>query len=430
MLLITPIENVKWIETEVVTTRNLEKLNQFLSPFRRQYTFIPDFKPRGASISVLQFKDKGPDKTDKKRIIGSENLRPFKASGDIDPRGTIRIRSSPFVAVNPALFMSYASEGTISFTARDRSAMLCDIKYLEGMNGAIAFDHLDGNSLGIVIGSLKKSNGEGEFTLIAPWAEIVRSMEKTIANVRHLRSITPSKSMGELAISLPSEFSGVVALLVSKPGNSTIWGSGVLIDPETVVTNSHVVENHIAITAWFQKNEKIEATVQSIPIKNVDVAFLKLKHATKYNPVKLSQRVPEPHDRVESVGYGMIYPHSMTELQPLVSLGVISRVVKMSLSSRSPSMPVLMITSAGCWNGSSGGALFDSNTTELLGIMTSNGRMDDTGEIIPTMSFILPVQMIKYAWEIAKSDRNSPQAILDSRIINLWRLQETHKTKL
>lgn len=406
-----------WLEVEVITTRPLEGLNQFLVPFKNHYTFSPNCQQ--ATISVLQFKDA------KRKRVESE-LRKFKSSGDIDPRGAIRIRSSPFVSVNPAMFIGYASEGTISFTARDRSTMLCDIRYLEGMHGGLATDKND-YSLGIVVGSLKKTNGEGEFTVIAPWTEIVKAVDRTVvtADVRHIRSIKPSNSMAVVPEQdyLPSKFHGVVALTVSRPGKSIIWGSGVLIDSETIITNAHVVEPHLSITAWFTKAEKRTAQLISIPFKDIDLAFLKLQTpaSKEFSPAKFtSNPTIKLHDPVLSIGYGMIYPHSMHEIQPIQSTGIISKVVRMNSS------PVLLITSAGCWNGSSGGALFDASMS-LIGIMTSNGRMDDTGEIIPTMSFILPIQIISKARALLKS---KSQSTLDPKISKLWKLQPTHDIKL
>ncbi|KAA8917153.1 hypothetical protein TRICI_000699 [Trichomonascus ciferrii] len=414
-MLLTKVENVTWIEGEVVTTRALDGLNQFLVPFKSQYKFSP--KCRQATISVLQLKDAG------RKRVGSE-LRKFRSSGAIDPRGKIRIRSSPFVSVNPAMFIGYASEGTISFTARDRSAMLCDIRYLEGMHGGLATDK-DDYSLGIVVGSLKKTNGEGEFTVVAPWTEIIKAVDLATSNVRHIRSIRPADSMAVVPEKdyLPAKFHGVVALTVSRPGRGSIWGSGVLLDPETVVTNAHVVEPHLSITAWFTKTEKRTAQLVAVPFKDIDLAFLKLQTpaSSEFPPVKFqSNPTIRPHDPVVSVGYGMIYPHSMHELQPIQSTGIISKVVQMDSS------PVLLITSAGCWNGSSGGALFDPNMN-LIGLMSSNGKMDDTGEIIPTMSFILPIQIIAKARSLVKQ---GSQASLDPRISKLWKLQPTHDIKL
>lgn len=75
------------------------------------------------------------------------------------------------------------------------------------------------------------------------------------------------------------------------------------------------------------------------------------------------------------------------------------------------------MTSAGCWNGSSGGGLFN-DAGDLVGMMASNVRDNTTGEIMPDLSMSIPASVITGAIR-TKS--------VSKEVARLWRLEPSYK---
>ncbi|CAN6661131.1 hypothetical protein TRVA0_033S00408 [Trichomonascus vanleenenianus] len=409
--LITP-DRIAWVTVQVVAVRTVSVTTKFLAQFSDSYTVHPSSK---VTISILKAVNRGSRKSLKASL---SQLTPFTAVAPQRGFSRVKIHSSPFAGVNPAVFLGYWTHGTI--THNNRYVMLCDTRFLDGMNGGIAFlDGPENQSIGLVVGSLVKSNGEGSLTIIVPWAQIAKELESISIKAP---ALTASKASGVESVSM-SDFHGVVALLVKRQiGPAMIWGSGVLVSPDTIVTNAHVIEeNPHGVTAWFSERHSVPLQFASIPFKGLDLAVLKLKHPVRnYAFVPLSASTVSPGDPVKSIGFGMFYPHNLG-VRPLLSTGHVSKVVKMPLQTESTTpSPALLVCSSGCWNGSSGGAVLNARG-ELVGIMASNGKVD-TGEIIPTMTFVIPVDLIRQALVM----QDTEFAEISPRVQDLWQLEATH----
>lgn len=435
----------------------LTELNDALAPFTSAgYTLLPkaikNEKRSKITLSVLR---PPPQLLSK---VKSSRWQEIKFPTEIDDTkykhsnsNILSVRSSPFALVNPALFLDYLSTGNISYIStskKDKSKiifLLSDLRYLDGMDGGPVFlsepTSLTNQCVGLVGGSLKKNTGEGDLTVIVPWSILFQHL---IKRVKSAPAPLKKKAVSDLVFPWLM-FNGVLMIEVYYPNLRKGWGSGILLDDTTVVSNMHLIgDNCKRATAWISENENVELEILGNPLDGLDIVFLRLSKPfskNKANPVTLYQGSYNVGQAVRSLGYGLIYPHRTGNMpfQPLSSNGTISRAISMDLleqvdintKSVDVDQPptsknettVLLVSSAGCWNGSSGGALFDAKTGHVISMMTSNGRVNDTGEVIPQMAFSLPSSIIRYGWDLL---RKGQKRSVSQRVTALWQLEETH----
>ena len=127
--------------------------------------------------------------------------------------------------------------------------------------------------------------------------------------------------------------------------------------------------------------------------------------------------------------------------QPLSSQGVISSIAKFPIFEGTPSSessPSLIITTSSCWNGSSGGGLFDSKYNKLLGMICSNAQVNipeilfdgpqsiiAKTEKVSKFSLCIPIEVInELSNYIQKNDQYDK---INNRISNAWKLLPTHE---
>lgn len=456
---------VDWYQVSLIGVDHLAELNDILSPLTTSsFTLLPkgknDKDRSRISLSVLRPPREMITKLKPQawqEVVFPNELEVLKAKHS-DP-GILSIRSSPYGLVNPAIFMDYLSSGNISYISAGENDkiqfILSDTRYLDGMDGGSAFiSNSTAESvrcIGLVAGALKKHSGEGDMTVIVPWSTVLKYVTK---HVKHV----PSQLSSDLSVTdfvIPwLSFNGVLMIEVQYTNVRKGWGSGILLDDTTVVSNMHLLgNNHQSATAWISETEYVPLEILGNPLPGLDIMFFKLTKpisSSKSKPVTLykgSYKVGQP---VRSLGYGLIYPHGTGSLpfQPLTSNGIIARSVCMDLyrdfdlATRSVEVSdsgsqvqaqakskdhVLLVSTAGCWNGSSGGALFDAATGHVISMMTSNGRVNETGEVIPQMAFSLPSEVLQHAWDLLK---NGQKKKVSQRVTSLWKLEETHVNSL
>lgn len=481
-------ETVRWHKLEVLASKPLPALSQLVRSMGFQYDFVPrSTSDTSGSVDVSSSSSASSDVivTILKIASSSSGALPLKThsikSAEISQiiGSRLKIESCPFALVNPALFLGYTSHGSVSYVSRSKGeddpvAVFTDLRFLDGMNGGMAY--LDSSStskpsvavdysssstrqiVGLVVGKLCKKNGEGAMTVIAPWSVVSKIISqfcsiniapsspsyslipllrpKVEANNSANQNLTPSafyefaaNSIGD-ALCGTSHSSGVVAIVVNLIGGIRTWGSGVYIAKDLIVTNEHVVKGKAkSITAWFSKEHHVELTLLGSPIKGIDMSFLRISSPqpwlAQYSPVAISPLNVEPMEQVRSVGFGIFYPHMMgNTFSPLHSEGILSRVFYLPLtdSTKTP-VPVMLVSSAGCWNGSSGGAVFSKKTDKLVGLMSSNGKEGQTGAVIPEMAFVIPAHLVELGRVLIDKQK---QITATDRVRNLWQLRETH----
>lgn len=454
----------------------------------------------------------------------------------------ILIKSCPFSLSNPVLFSDYHSNGNISYLIKSNNheqidAILSDIRYLDNMEGGIVFldssnepESLNNDlySIGMVGGSFKKLNGQGDLLLIITWDLILNILQSIFLSDGKL-SLTKIKELtinndelNELRIHPRAPFPYVgnpiqfqppitkiktssfiesnnsnlqkkfekeqqqlidnynpiqsIVSITIETFNSVCWGSGILLSDTIVVTNRHVINNYdkSSITIWFSNSKSSRIFDIIKPISDFDLVYLQLieKCPINYNkPAKLCKRSILKGEKVKSIGFGLFYPlinpmqlstdlqrregeeindgklnlnlNPMDFLQPLISQGVISTLISLPLFPpntknmiQNPNLPIMAISSAGCWNGSSGGGLFNSNN-ELIAMLTSNGKLESTGEILPFLSLGIPIYgIIDYGFNLINAKNNlglnvciydDKEIKINSDIKKCWDLKPTHK---
>lgn len=370
----------------------------------------------------------------------------------------ISVRSSPFALVNPALFVDYFSTGNLSYVSsndRNLTFLLSDLKFLDGMDGGPVFitDRTQPAAkthrcIGLVAGSLKKKSKEGDLTVIVPWNQVVSHLKSSYNLPRSLSLAKSTTTSVAHDMFLPwLTFNGVIMIEVYYSTFRKGWGSGILLDESTIVTNMHLLgDDYRTATAWISEQESIPLENLGNPLEGLDMVFFRLtkpiSSRRKANPVTLYKGEYKVGQRVRSLGYGLIYPHQTGNLpfQPLTAHGVVSKCLSMDLyrqldqstmsvvvDEETNEVPVLLVSTAGCWNGSSGGALFDLETGHVISMMTSNGRVNDTGEVIPQLAFSLPSNILEYALTLVRKGIHKK---VSNRVTQLWQLDETHVSSL
>lgn len=101
--------------------------------------------------------------------------------------------------------------------------------------------------------------------------------------------------------------------------------------------------------------------------------------------------VPAEHfhegEAVSVVGFGVFGQ----TCGPSVTTGILSAVVQVD------DTPVMLQTTCAVHGGSSGGPLFSTGSGELLGIVASNTRDNNTGATYPHLNFSIPITVLQPA---------------------------------
>ncbi|GEQ72717.1 hypothetical protein JCM33374_g6404 [Metschnikowia sp. JCM 33374] len=382
----------------------------------------------------------------------------------------ITIRSSPFSFTNCNFFADFKSTGHINMVLGDSErhwGYLSDVKYLENMIGGVAID-TSAYSIGLVMGNLRKLNGDGDLIAVLPWERIFgnSSFYRTIYNQNYdYRTLIIGsgvkmqtfESKIEPDIPQPPQLENLSNLAVfpivfMNQGQRTSWGSCVLMNPHCLITNTHVVKayqdsDHTGCeiftgggsSIFLSDSDKIVS-----PFENLDLAFIILScsnqlHFSSINPICFSDledvSVEAP---VFSIGYGLFLSKTPN---PLVSKGHLSSKLNLipfqnigKHSSVQKKMPCMLITSSACWNGSSGGGLF-THDGHFLGLICCNAEVrkpsmfDDKirrVEKIPSICFCIPAKLILecYRWKV---DENLDGLALSDAVIKAWRLESYYK---
>lgn len=425
--------SIVWEDIEVTSRIDLPGVASFLAPLKGDFDISPDLNQR---VTIFKF-------ASQEIARRKQNAREFACITDCSSLNhrRVRIQSSPFSDVNAALFMGYITEGVISYVGSEEvdgrdvaHTVLVDARYLDGMAGGIVCTEVAGRklgpSVGLVGGQLIKKNGEGSLTLVIPWSEIIPAI---VAAGSSVSAVAKGLQQAAAAGSGPRPFgevsrnrySGVVVVQSRLKGGRKVWGSGVIVGRDLIVTNKHVVKDYLGIDVWLEKYTRRHVVAVAEPLDGVDLVFLRLTKNLpgKYKPVPLNCSV-SPGQSVYSVGYGLFYPQKLgPALQPLYSQGVIANEGKAQLLANNKEHgSSMLVSTAACWNGSSGGGLFNENN-ELVGLMASNARDETTGKIMQDMSFVIPASVVQKALDLLNSASNDSSS---TQFRDLWMLKPTH----
>ncbi|KAK6460755.1 hypothetical protein DFJ63DRAFT_239668 [Scheffersomyces coipomensis] len=387
----------------------------------------------------------------------------------------IIIKSYPFNFTNSMIFSNFLSNGTINYVFKDYIGYLSDTQYLENMIGGVVLNDKHHTSIGLVLGNVKKLNGDGDLTFIISWNTIWKvlmeydsKLNKYSSTILKLNRLSTSMTT---TIATPSRKYTSVFPITIRNSVASSWGSCVYYNHNTLMTNFHVLQPFIGkheVSCEIHISPTCILTITNTdsiitPFRNIDLSFIKLsmKNIVLVNnrnipakPIRKCYKY-DVGDEVISQGFGLFY--NLTNISPLESQGIISCKVKLPITYKVLESNSMIITSSSCWNGSSGGGIFKKSSSstssstrlEFVGLICSNAQIkipnllnenydpesriishessDDIIEKLSKFSLILPIEIIDYCYthKVSQSHNAIPPSI-NPKIKDIWQLKSFH----
>ncbi|XP_006100035.1 peroxisomal leader peptide-processing protease [Myotis lucifugus] len=302
---------------------------------------------------------------------------------------------SPFGSFCPDIFLNTLSRGVLSNAAGP--LLLTDARCLPGTEGGGVFAVRPAGALVALVAAplCWKAREWVGLTLLCAAAPLLRAARAGLGRL--------SPDAAALAALLPPELGAPWGLPLRDPGPpwaaaavlvecGTVWGSGVVVAPRLVVTCRHVAPRETARVLVRPTTPKsaniwghvVFATQETSPY---DIAVVSLEEELEGVPVP----VPTEHfyegEAVSVVGFGVFGQ----ACGPSVTSGILSAVVQVD------DAPVMLQTTCAVHGGSSGGPLFSTCSGDLLGIVASNTRDNNTGATYPHLNFSIPITVLQPA---------------------------------
>lgn len=373
--------------------------------------------------------------------ISEEHFQPFEVDQAAELT-KVTVRSSPFNFTGPSLFSDFVSTGHINAVIRDPDnvsrGFLSDMKYLENMCGGVV-NKSSGGAIGLLLGNLRKLNGDGDLMVIAPWDRLLEKI-----NVE--TDLGPS----DVKAASNTQTHPVLPLVISQHGHSFSWGSCVKLKRDALVTNYHVIRPYIRLDTvecgiTLGKDHSLLLTDKDqviVPFIDLDLAFIVL---SEENQVALSHVKAAPvgfagqqkmADEVFTVGHGLLLNDSF--LDPIVSKGYLSSIINRNpYKTEYPEIPCMLVASSQCWNGSSGGGIFDLKG-RLIGIVSSNAQVfvpsvsglqyeDIKSEKVPLFCLCIPLELVFECYKTRVDElRKDESIVLSDEVVRTWNLESSH----
>ncbi|XP_046510947.1 peroxisomal leader peptide-processing protease [Equus quagga] len=302
---------------------------------------------------------------------------------------------SPFGAFCPDIFLNTLSRGVLSNSAGP--LLLTDARCLPGTEGGGVFAARPAGALVALVAAplCWKAREWVGLTLLCAAAPLLRAARAALGRLH------PGATA--LAALLPPEMGAPWGLPLRDPGPpwataavlvecSTVWGSGVAVAPRLVVTCRHVAPREatrVLVRSTTPKSAMIWghvvfATQETSPY---DIAVVSLDEDLDGIPMPVPAEHFHEGEAVTVVGFGVFGQ----TCGPSVTTGILSAVVQVD------DTPVMLQTTCAVHGGSSGGPLFSTGSGELLGIVASNTRDNNTGATYPHLNFSIPITVLQPA---------------------------------
>lgn len=431
----------RWEFHVPVVERTGDALFRYLNFFKENgFKLVPNDTVTGNTVMDLSVSGLGLKTGRLSRLVDRELYRSveFSQAETTDP---IAVHSFPFNFTNPLLFSDFQSTGTVNLKIEKESEILgylSDIKYMDNMAGGIVNLPNTTRSIGILIGNLRKFNGDGDLLFILPWSTIWSRILTKFPNW-----LTPSKTPIRKPAGRPNS---ILPVVVSEK-KELIWGSCILFNDNTIITNHHVIKQYIdrpttvACTIFLSKTKTLKLSEKDTiitPHSKLDLSFIKLSIENCRILNTVDNILPVEYevnyhmgDSVSAIGYGLYFNNLV--LEPLESTGSISTIYSLPLYKDSyKDVRSMVVTSSSCWNGSSGGGLFKRSSNKLIGIICSNAQIilptfDDvsnsnTTEKLSKLSLCIPIEVILHCYE----NLLNTEPELNDKIGDMWNLVPYH----
>ncbi|XP_060054422.1 peroxisomal leader peptide-processing protease isoform X2 [Erinaceus europaeus] len=329
----------------------------------------------------------------------AEERRPAVAVAPLGavPKGAPLLAcGSPFGAFCPDIFLNTLSRGVLSNATGP--LLLTDARCLPGTEGGGVFAARPAGALvALVVAPLCwKAREWVGLTLLCAAAPLLHLARAALGR------LSPAAAAA-LAPLLPPEVGVPPGLPLRDPGPryaasavlvecGTVWGSGVALTPRLVLTCRHVApreEARVLVHSATPKSAQIWGYVMfaTQEMSPYDIAVVRLEEDLDGVPMPVPTEQFHEGEAVSVVGFGVFGQ----VCGPSVTSGILSAVVQVD------DTPVMLQTTCAVHGGSSGGPLFSTCSGDLLGIVASNTRDNNTGATYPHLNFSIPITVLRSA---------------------------------
>ncbi|KAM8924415.1 peroxisomal leader peptide-processing protease [Pelodytes ibericus] len=353
--------------------------------------------------------------------------------------GPVYACGSPFGSFYPDIFLNTISRGVVSNLAgKHNVVLLTDARCLPGSEGGGIFAFQGGvlHLVGLIVAPLCwKANEWVGLTLACSVSHVldnlIEALEKTgMAGGGYISQLMPVEdSLADLTPCLePTEAWRLSVVLVDS---GQVWGSGVFLNANLVLTCRHVVRGASRVTVRIRSPtaDKYRGVTAQVVFSSdedspYDIALVEVEesfHGIQEPVLASTYCVGED---VCVLGYGAFGENC----GPSVTSGVLSAVICVG------NEPVMLQTTCAVHGGSSGGPLFATQSGQLLGIVASNTRDNSTGAAYPHLNFSIPVTVLQDALHRYREHGHLHgfQEINTARraVRDVWRLQRNPEKAL
>lgn len=369
-------------------------------------------------------------------VKGSPNLGTilWQSSSSLQKGCPVVACGSPFGSLCLDLFISTLSRGIISNLAgEDNAVILTDARCLPGTEGGGLFVVKGADSVcltGLIVSPFGwKANEWIGLTLVCSVHLIFRNIIHCVSFQDPLRDVWLHPGEAGLHMSTAAHESNAVKYpTVCLVDSGQFWGSGVVVTSQLVVTCRHVVNGKSTVTLKFHHRDRVHDIVGDVLFSTkasspYDLALVQLSDSTTEAVVPRMAQSFNPGDSVVVVGYGGLG----LRCGPSLTCGVLSKAICLN------DQPVMLQTTCAVQAGSSGGAVVQKHSGELLGIVSSNTRDLAAKVTYPHLNFCIPVtifqRLLQHFHQTKDVDVFRVLDTTEEEVIRVWRLQGA-KSKL
>ncbi|XP_069548803.1 peroxisomal leader peptide-processing protease [Brachyistius frenatus] len=328
---------------------------------------------------------------------------PWRSSSTLQKGHPVVACGSPFGSLCPDLFISTLSRGIVSNLAgEDNAVILTDARCLPGTEGGGLFAAKgtdDVRLVGLIVSPFGwKANEWIGLSLVCSVHSIFGNVVRCASAQEPLREagLRPGEAglrPGEAGLHMLTAAHGSKAVeypTVCFVDSGQLWGSGVAVSSQLVVTCRHVVNGRSTVTLKFHHRDRVHNIIGDVLFSTkasspYDLALVELRLSVPEAAVPRMSQTFNPGEPVVVVGYGGLGRHC----GPSVTSGVLSKAISLNCQ------PVMLQTTCAVQAGTSGGAVVQKHTGELLGIVSSNTKDLASRVTYPHLNFSIPVTVFQ-----------------------------------
>lgn len=353
-------------------------------------------------------------------------LIPWQSSSSVPKGCPVVACGTPFGSLCLDLFTSTLSRGIISnLTGQENAIILTDARCLPGTEGGgvFAFKNTEKVRLiGVIVSPFGwKGNEWIGLSLVCSVHVIFKNIMQCLKPGNPLEDVVLREK--ELCMAKTAqEATSVRHPTVCLVDSGQLWGSGVLVTPHLALTCRHVVNGKATVTMKFHQGDRFTDVVGDVLFSSqesspFDLSVVKLRETVSEAVVPKMTESFSTGEPVLVVGFGAMG----RTCGPSLTSGVLSK----SISSKNH--PVMIQTTCAVQAGTSGGAVVQPHSGELLGIVSSNTKDFATNVTYPHLNFSVPVSVfIRLLQEFENTQDVTVFKELDTEdedVRRVWRLQ-------